>query len=106
MFDFVNIINSYIGIMKKQNAYNVIMTCLRDVDEDWWKLLQWNTDRLIIEPKPHLDFVHSLETTYGIDIYDIRSDITINGKKKRRKNKRYYSTNQKQFENFHIKKLH
>ena len=87
VLDFTNMLNSYFGVMKYMNAMNVILQTIYRIDKTWWKYIQWNTDRLIIEPKPHLDYLHQLDATYDLDLFN---DLPWKKIKRRRKHKKYY----------------
>ena len=91
VMDFCNTLNSYFGLMNHMNAMNVIYQAISMINIKWWDYMQWNPDRKIVEPKPHLDFLHQLGEKYGIDMFD-----DIHSKRKRKKRKKKYFTDSHQ----------
>ena len=85
--DFTNMLNSYFGVMKYMNAMNIILQTIDRIDKTWWKYMQWNTDRLIIEPKPHLDYLHQLDAAYDLNLFN---DLPWKKSKRRHTHKKYY----------------
>lgn len=82
--DIVNTLNSYFGVMKYMNAMNVIYQTIDRIDKSWWKYIQWNPERMIVEPKPHLDYLHQLDNTYGLNLFNDKY------KRKKKRKKKYY----------------
>ena len=82
--DIANTLNSYFGVMKYMNAMNVIYQTIDRIDKSWWKYIQWNPERMIVEPKPHLDYLHQLDNTYGLNLFNDKY------KRKKKRKKKYY----------------
>lgn len=75
--DFINSINSYFGILKQYNSYRILNKAVAAIDRRWFKYVQFNPIRRIIEPLPHNDQRHQIDDTYNLGLTKF-------------KNKKYY----------------
>lgn len=69
MYDFIDTLNSYIGLIKQFNSYKIIRKLLNQISDVWYdKYIQWNPDRGIIQPKPHHMFHYKINESYNLGL--------------------------------------
>ena len=71
--DFINSINSYFGILKQYNNYRLLNKAVASIDKRWFKYVQFNPLRRVIEPLPHNDHRHQIDDVYNLGLKNFKN---------------------------------
>ena len=78
--DFLNSMNSYLGIIKQCTSYRLVNKLISRIDIGWFNYVQWDPVRRVLSARPCYDFHGRLDYSYNLGLTTFNKHKSYIGK--------------------------